>query len=110
MKRVTPSRSRRSCIRLTSGRARSLHPDTLAKWLNAQEEEHAPSLLAVFVFCLATGRQDPFRVCLSALGDNVEIMTEEDRVFRDYGRAVMEREDAAEKAKDVKKRIKEARQ
>lgn len=94
--------------RLTAGRSKVIHRDTLDKWLASEEAEHVPGLLAVHVFCIATASNTPLLVWLALLGGG-ELMTEEDRFFRDYGRAVIEREEATEKAKHVKKRIKEVR-
>lgn len=94
---------------LTAGRSKKIHQDTLDKWLASEEKDHVPSLLAVHVFCVAAKTHTPLVAWITLLGGGVEVMTEEDRFFRDYGRAIIEREDAAEKAKDVKKRIREVR-
>ena len=95
--------------RLTAGRSKGIHKDTLDKWLASEEAEHVPPLLAVHVFCVATKSHTPLVAWITLLGGGVEVMTEEDRFYRDYGRAVMRRKEAAEKEKDAEKRIKEAK-
>lgn len=73
-------------VRLTKGNAKAISGDTLDKWLNPGEREHAPSLLAVNVFCLAVGDASAVAAMLHLHG--MEPMTTEDRKFRDYGRAM----------------------
>ena len=78
-------------VRLTSGNVKAISKDTLDKWLAPGDRDHTPSILAVAVFCAATGSPDPLRILLKGLG--LDVMTHEDRRLRDYGRACrMERE------------------
>lgn len=72
-------------VRLTAGRAESVSKDVLDKWLSPSDVNHPPSILAVVVFCRATGDHEPLRVILAACG--LDVMTPEDRKFRDYGKA-----------------------
>ena len=71
--------------RLTGGKARGIHRDTLDKWLNPEEAEHVPGLFALHVFCLALESPSPLLAWLSLLGGGVEIMTVEDRRLREPG-------------------------
>lgn len=83
-------------IRLTAGNTRAISKDTLDKWLSPSDRDHTPSLLAVVAFCRATGDAGALRVLLRTMG--LDVMTEEDRRLRDYGRACLE-ERAARKRK-----------
>lgn len=83
-------------IKLTTGNTKAISKDTLDKWLSPGDRDHPPSLLAVVVFCRATGDAGPLRPLVRALG--VDVMTDEDRRHRDYGRACLE-ERAARKRK-----------
>ncbi|MDL2313368.1 hypothetical protein LJC36_00130 [Desulfovibrio sp. OttesenSCG-928-C14] len=94
-------------VRLTKGRARLLHRDTLDKWMNPEDSEHVPGLLALHVLCLALGSNLPLGVWLSMLEGNAEIMTDEDRRLRDYGKAILEREQADQHLKRTRQKIKE---
>jgi len=85
-------------IRLTAGNAKVISKDTLDKWLNPNDRDHTPSLLAVVAFCRATKDAGPLRVMLQALG--LDVMTDEDRKLRDYGRACLN-ERAARKRKKM---------
>ena len=96
--------TRAAGMQLTSGRAKQIHKDTLKKWLNPEEADHVPGLLAIYVFCLATGRNDPFAVCLSALGGGVEVMTDEDRYYRDVGKSFLEKQEAAQRHNEIIRR------
>lgn len=75
-------------IRLTGGNSKSISKDILDKWLSPSDVSHPPGLLAVLVFCRATGDTGPIRVLAQALG--LDIMTDEDRRYRDLGRAEVE--------------------
>lgn len=72
-------------IRLTAGNAKAISKDTLDKWLNPNDRDHTPGILAVAALCVATRDTGPLRVLLHVLG--LDLMTEEDRRLRDYGRA-----------------------
>lgn len=80
--------ARASGIRLTGGNVRAISDETLNKWLSPSDASHPPSILAVLAFCLATGSHEPLRVMARCLG--VEVMTDEDRRYRDYGKAVLD--------------------
>lgn len=73
-----------SGIRLTAGNVRSISKDTLDKWLSPSDESHPPSILAVLAFYLATDDPAPLRAMLRSVG--LDLMTEEDRRFRDLGK------------------------
>lgn len=94
-------------IRLTSGRAKGIHKDTLDKWLNPEESEHVPGILALHVFCLALGGWHPLERWLALLGCGAEIMTEEDRHLRDLGRELLRKEEAAQRFNQTKQKLKE---
>lgn len=85
-------------LRLTAGNCTTISKATLDKWLAPGDRGHTPSLLAVVVFCAATGNHEPMRVILSSLG--LDVMGTEDRKLRDYGRAcITEREARRRKRK-----------
>lgn len=89
-------------IRLTAGNAKAISKDTLDKWLNPNDRDHTPGLLAVAVFCVATREIGPLRVLLKSLG--MDVMTDEDRRLRDYGQACL----AERMARKTKKKLEEA--
>lgn len=88
-------------VRLTAGNAKVISKDTLDKWLNPNDRDHTPGILAVAALCVATRDMGPLRVLLRALG--LDVMTEEDRKLRDYGRACLDER----KARQIKKRLEE---
>lgn len=90
-----------SGVRLTAGNARSISKDTLNKWLSPSDESHPPSILAVLAFYLATDDPAPLRAMLRSVG--LDIMTGEDRRFRDLGKL-----DAEMKAARKRKKLLEA--
>ena len=90
-----------SGVRLTAGNARSISKDTLDKWLSPSDESHPPSILAVLAFYLATDDPAPLRTMLRSVG--LDIMTGEDRRFRDLGKL-----DAEMKAARTRKKLLEA--
>lgn len=90
-------------IRLTAGNQRVISKDTLDKWLAPADREHTPSILALAVFCRATGSHEPARVLLRALG--MDVMTAEDRRLRDYGRACLAEREARRKKKRLEEEI-----
>lgn len=75
-------------VRLTQGNTKAISKDLLDKWLSPSDRDHTPSLLAVVVFCKATNDPAPLKAALKALG--LDVMTDEDRRHRDYGRACLE--------------------
>ena len=90
-------------IKLTGGNSKSISKDLLDKWLSPSVSSHPPSLLAILAFCRATDNPAPLQIILRAVG--LDVMTDEDRKFRDYGRAVWEAEEAARNRKRIRERI-----
>ena len=86
-----------SGVRLTVGNARSISKDTLDKWLSPSDESHPPSILAVLAFYLATDDPAPLRAMLRSVG--LDIMTGEDRRFRDLGKLNAEMKAARKRKK-----------
>lgn len=84
-------------LRLTTGNALSISKDTLDKWLAPSDRDHTPSLLAVVVFCAATGDHAPLQMLLSSIG--LDVMTAEDRRHRDYGKACIAEREARRRKK-----------
>ncbi len=89
--------SRQAGLRLTTGNALSISKDTLDKWLAPSDRDHTPSLLAVVVFCVATRDPAPLQMLLRAIG--LDVMTEEDRRHRDYGKACLAEREARRRKK-----------
>ena len=85
-------------VSITGGNAKSLSMATFEKWLNPSDREHVPSVLAVNVFCLATGDYRPLRVQLGLHG--LGVLTDEDKKLRDYARAIID-EKRARKRKNA---------
>lgn len=90
-------------VRLTKGNAKSISEDTLAQWLNPSERSHTPSLLAVNVFCLAVGNVAPLSAQLAVHGCSV--MGDEDRRYRDYGKACVNARAAAKQKRKIEEEI-----
>lgn len=90
-------------IRLTGGNAHEVKKDTLDKWCSPSDVSHPPSILALLTFCAATGDYGPLRVLLRAVG--LDVMTDEDRRWRDMGKADEEMEAARRRKKQAKERI-----
>ena len=90
-------------IKLTGGNSKSISKDVQDKWLSPSDSSHPPSLLAILAFCRATDNPAPLQIILRAVG--LDVMTDEDRKFRDYGRAVWEAEEAARNRKRIRERI-----
>lgn len=90
-------------IKLTGGNSKSISKDLLDKWLSPSDTSHPPGLLAILAFCRATDNPAPLQIILRAVG--LDVMTDEDRKFRDYGRAVWEAEEAARNRKRIRERI-----
>lgn len=90
-------------IKLTGGNSKSISKDLLDKWLSPSDTSHPPGLLAILAFCRATDNPAPLQIILHAVG--LDVMTADDRKFRDYGRAVWEAEEAARNRKRIRERI-----
>lgn len=90
--------ARASGVKLTGGNARGVSEEILHKWLSPSDATHPPSIPALLAFCLATGSHEPLRVMARCLG--LDIMSDEDKRLRDYGKAVL---DAKESRRRLKK-------
>lgn len=73
-----------SGLKLTGGNSRAVSKDTLDKWLSPSDESHPPSIQALLAFVVATGDPAPLRAMLRAVG--LDVMTAEDRLYRDLGK------------------------
>lgn len=93
--------AKRSGKRMTQGSARTISVDTLEKFLNP-EADFVPSLQAVDMFMRAVGDMAPLSAWLSLHG--CEVMTDEDRYFRDIGKATLEKEAAADRLRQLRSR------
>lgn len=90
-------------VSITGGNAKSLSMATFEKWLSPSDREHVPSVLAVNVFCLATGDHRPLHVQLGLHGFGV--LTDEDRRLRDYARAIIEEKTARKRKKALEAKL-----
>lgn len=86
-----------SGLKLTGGNTRSISKDTLDKWLSPSDESHPPSIPALLAFVLATGDPAPLRAMLRAVG--LDVMTAEDRRYRDLGKLDAEMKAARKRRK-----------
>ena len=62
-----------------------------------------PSILAVLAFCMATDNYTPLQVMLRAVG--LDLMTPEDKRYRDYGKADLEMKAARKRKKQLEERL-----
>lgn len=90
-------------IRLTAGNVKNISKDTLDKWLSPSDISHPPSILAIIVFCLAAGNNEPIEILLKVL--NLEIMTYEDKKARDYGNAILAEKAARARRKHLEENM-----
>ena len=91
-------------VRLTAGNQKSISKETLDKWLSPADRDHTPSIMAVAVFCFVTGNIEPVRILARILG--LEVITKEEKDLLEYGRACREAEQAIEKRRKSKERLK----
>lgn len=84
-------------IRLTGGNARAVSKDMLDKWLSPSDESHPPSILALLTFVAVTQNPEPLRAMLRVLG--WDVMTDEDRRYRDLGKLDAEMKAARKRRK-----------
>jgi hypothetical protein len=84
-------------IRLTTGNTKAISKDTLDKWLNPNDRDHTPGILAVAAFCVATKDAGALGVLLRAVG--LDLMTPDDKKHRDYGRACLAEREARRRKK-----------
>ena len=89
--------------RVTGGDVERIREDALDQWMSASDQGEPTSVLAVLAFCAATGNVEPLGVLARALG--LDIMTEEDRRWRDIGRASEELENARKRLNRAKERV-----
>ncbi|MGE4297568.1 MAG: hypothetical protein AB7E47_06020 [Desulfovibrionaceae bacterium] len=90
-------------VRLTAGNAKAISKDTLDKWLSPSDRDHTPSLLAVAAFVQATGNVEPLRVLLRGAG--LDVMTDEDKRLRDYGKACVHEKQARKRKRRLEEDI-----
>ena len=92
--------------RVTQGNAKKISIETLEKWLSP-EGEYTPSIQALEVFMSALagceGGLAPLEAWVSL--HNCELLTEQDRYYRDLGKSLEEKEKAMERYNAVKKRM-----
>ena len=92
-------------IALTAGNTKGISLDTLNKMLSPSDVSHPPSVNAVLTFCRATGSVEPIRIMLRAIAPDLDVMTAEDRRYRDLGRADEELERARKRKRLLKERL-----
>ena len=92
-----------SGVRLTGGNSRHISKDTLDKWLSPADKDHTPSILAMAAICIATKDAGAIGVLARACG--LDVITGEERVLLEYGRATVEEEIARQRRKQIKERI-----
>ena len=90
-------------VKLTSGNSKELSLDMLNKMLSPSDTSHPLTLLFILVFCIAAKDFAPLRRVVRAVG--LDIMTEEDRKFRDFGRAIRKERLAKKEAKDIEAKL-----
>lgn len=90
-------------VTITGGNAKSISKDTLDKWLSPSDISHIPSINALMVFCQATGDLTPISLILKTFG--LSVMTDEDRKFRDLGKASVELKRARKRIKRLEEEI-----
>lgn len=88
-------------VRLTAGRAESISKDVVDKWLSPSDVAHPPSIAAVVAFCIASEDFSPLRVIVQAYGGGLDLMTPEDRRFRDIGKADFTLKEARKRKKQL---------
>lgn len=93
--------ARAAGIRLTGGNVRAISEDMLHKMLSPSDDSRPPSVLMLLAFYKAINNPAHIRAMLHSIG--LDIMTEEDRRFRDLGKL-----DAEMKAARKKKRLLES--
>lgn len=95
--------AKRSGKRMTRGNAKTISLDTLEKWINP-ESEYVPSVQAMEMFMRALDDMAPLAAWLTLHG--CELMTEEDRYYRDVGKTYLEKQEAARLHSEIIKRRK----
>ena len=95
--------SRSSGVKLSSTNSKRVQTATLEKWITPGERDHPPKLEAIAAFVMATGDNSPLLPLLNALG--LELMTEEDKKYRDYGLAVIRTKEAQQRKKQLEAKL-----
>lgn len=92
-------------VRLTSGNVKGISKETLDKWLSPSDVDHPPSIQALVAFCRATKDVTPIQILLKAVDTELDVMTAEDKRFRDLGKASVEMEQARKRLKRAKEAV-----
>lgn len=95
--------AKRESVALTKGGGKSIEKGTLDKWLQATAQDHAPTLEAILVFCLATGDASPMKPVLKLLG--LEAVARDDLKYLRYGRACAGVRDARNELKNAEAQL-----
>lgn len=95
--------SSRFQVPLTGGNTKILSKDSLDKIVSSSDSSHPPSTLFVLAFCLAANDYGPLRAVVQAAG--FELMGEDDRRLRDYGRAILAEKAARKKKKQLEDQL-----
>ena len=95
--------AREAGVTMTGGQAKCVSKDTLDKWLNPAETSHIPSINALMVFCQATKDFTPLEIMLNMF--DLSIMSKEDKVFRDLGKASVELKLARKRMKRIEEAL-----
>ena len=90
-------------VPLTGGNVKEFSLTMLNKILSPSDKSHPPSLLFVLIFCKAANEIEPLQILANALG--YELMGEEDRRLRDYGKAILEEKAARRRKKQLEERL-----
>lgn len=93
----------REQVCLTGGHVKGVSLDTLNKWLGPSDVTHFPSVLALLAFCQATNDYMPLRIVMQAVGH--DLMGEDDKYYRDYGKAVIEEKNARKRKRQLEGRL-----
>ncbi len=90
-------------VRRTGGNAKLTSLDILNKILSPSDTSHPTSILFVLAFCKATKDSAPLRITAQAAGFG--LMCEEDRRYRDYGKATLEERAARRRNRQLEERL-----
>lgn len=86
-------------VKLTGGNSKALSLATFEKWLNPSDRDHIPGVIAINAICAALGDHRPLAELIELHG--LEVMDEQDRVARDYGKACLKAREAAREMKKL---------
>ena len=93
----------RSQVPLTGGNVKVMSKEVLDKIVSPSDTSHPPSTLFTLAFCQAANDYGPLRVIVRAAG--FELMSDEDKKLRDYGKAIMEEKAARKRKKQLEERL-----